>query len=322
MLDGRLGLPTDHTRYRRMRVLIAYEGSPGAAEAVTLVQAIPWPTESRIRIVTAVEPTLVAISGPGTGGAPLTDELNATITANANEMIRDVVELLEHSGSSVDGQVVRGRAASVIIDAARDFQPDLVIMGSRGHGAIASLLLGSVSSEVVDNAHCPVLVARRPTLHDILFATDGSASAQAAEAVLARWPIFADVSIRVVSVAEVIHPWTTGIAPTMYQQALDAYAADLQELKLAQERLAADAAARLGEVGRHVGAEMRVGDAAAEIIALAGQLDTDLIVLGSRGRTGLTRLVLGSVARNVLSAGNSSVLIVRDSIEEPLDSRP
>jgi nucleotide-binding universal stress UspA family protein len=55
-----------------------------------------------------------------------------------------------------------------------------------------------------------------------------------------------------------------------------------------------------------------VGDAAAEIVAEAESWGADLVVMGSRGRTGLTRILLGSVARNVLQGSRSSVLIVRD----------
>jgi nucleotide-binding universal stress UspA family protein len=136
---------------------------------------------------------------------------------------------------------------------------------------------------------------------------------------LAHWTIFGEVPIRVVSVADVVVPWTSGIAPTMYTQVLDAYAADLRQAKMDHERLTAEAAARLREAGRVVDAEMRAGDAAGEIIALAEQQGADLIVLGSRGRTGLTRVLLGSVARNVLSGSTASVLIVRDGLEEPAE---
>ncbi len=230
--------------------------------------------------------------------------------------MREVVERLAVWGWWVDGLVLRGRAASAIIDAARDLRADLVIIGSRGHGTIASLLLGSVSSEVVDHAPCPVLVARGTTLSQVVFATDESPSAQAAEAILAQWAIFDGAPIRVVSVADVVHPWTTGIAPTMYRQVLDAYAADMRQAKQEHERAAADAAARLRDAGRVVEAEMRDGDAAGEIIAVAEQRGADLIVLGSRGRTGLTRFFLGSVARNVLFGSPVSVLIVRDATEK------
>ena len=97
---------------------------------------------------------------------------------------------------------------------------------------------------------------------------------------------------------------------------LETYAADLREAKAEHERIATDAAARLRESGRAVDVEVRAGDAAEEIIAVVEQQRADLVVLGSRGRTGLTRLLLGSVARNVLSGSTASVLIVRDGTEE------
>jgi len=302
-----------------MRVLLAYDGSAGAAEAAALAEAIPWPSDSVLRVVSVIEPIMMPISGPWDRGAALAPELDAAITEYAHETMREVVERLGASDTSVEGLVLRGRAASVIIDAAVEFRADLVMVGSRGHGTIASLLLGSVSSEVVDHAPCPVLVARGKTLSRVVFATDESPSAHAAETILAQWAIFDGPPILVVSVADVVHPWTTGIAPTMYGRVLDAYAADMRQAKLEHERAAADATARLRDAGRVVEAEMRHGDAAGEIIAVAEQRGADLIVLGSRGRTGLTRLLLGSVARNVLSGSTASVLIVRDATEEPTE---
>jgi nucleotide-binding universal stress UspA family protein len=304
-----------------MRVLLAYDGSAGAAEAAALTEAIRWPSDSVLRVVSVIEPILSPMSGPWDRGSALSPDLDAAITASANETLRDVVERLGSSGRSVDGNVLRGRAASVIIDDSRGFGADLVIVGSRGHGAIATLLLGSVSSEVVDHAPCPVLVARGRSLSRAVFATDDSPSAQAAEAILARWPIFADLPIHVLSVAEVVHPWTTGIAPTLYGQVLDGYAAELRESKAQHQRIATDAAGRLRGSGRRVDSEMRDGDAAGEIIAVAEKRGADLIVLGSRGRTGLTRLLLGSVARNVLSGSTASVLVVHEPTENAQDAK-
>jgi nucleotide-binding universal stress UspA family protein len=302
-----------------MRVLIAYDGSPGATEAVALAKAISWPKGSILRVVSVIEPILVPVSGPWNRGSALAPELDAAITAYADDRAAEVVERLAAPSRSTDGKVIRGRAASAIIDDARDFGADLVIVGSRGHGTIASLLLGSVSSEVVDHASCPVLVARRSTMSRVVFATDGSPSADGAEAFLVGWPIFAGLPIRVVSVADVVRPWTTGIAPTIYRQVLDAYDAELRESKAEHQRIAADTATRLRDGGGVADAEMRDGDAATEIVAVAEQRDADLIVLGSRGRTGLTRLLLGSVARNVLSGSTASVLIVRDGTEVPAE---
>jgi nucleotide-binding universal stress UspA family protein len=304
-----------------MRVLLAHDGSAGSGEAVALAAAIPWPIDSVLRVVSVIEPMLAPISGPWDRGAAISPELEAAITTSADETLREAVERLGLAGRSVDGKLLRGRAASAIIEEAGAFRADLVILGSRGHGAIATLLLGSVSSEVVDHAPCPVLVARSRSLSRAVFATDESPSAEAAEAILAQWPIFAALPIHVLSVAEVVHPWTTGIAPTMYGQALDAFAEELRESKAQHERIAADAASRLRDSGRGADAEMRDGDAAGEIIAVAEHRRADLIVLGSRGRTGLTRLLLGSVARNVLSGSTASVLVVHEPTENAHDAK-
>ena len=299
-----------------MRVIVAFDGSAAAIDAVVLVEAISWPTDSVLRVISVIEPMMLPNSGPLYRGAGLAPEVDEAITSHTHDTLQGVVERLRSSGRAVEGEVLRGRVASAIIEDARDFHADLVVIGSRGHGTIASLLLGSVSSEVVDHAPCPVLVARTTDLTRVVFATDGSPSAQAAERILSDWPIFADLPIRVVSVADIVRPWTTGIAPTLYGQVLDAYAADLRDAKIEHEGIAADAATRLRDGGRVADAEVRAGDAAEEIIAVVEQQRADIAVLGSRGRTGLTRLLLGSVARNVLSGSSASVLIVRDEAEE------
>jgi len=158
-----------------------------------------------------------------------------------------------------------------------------------------------------------VLVARRATLSQLLLATDGSQSARAAEDIVGGWPIFDRLPIRVVSVADVGRPLTSGIAPMMHRQVLDAYTEDLDAAMGLSDRIARESATRLRASGRSADTEVRRGDAAAEIIAGADERQADLVVLGSRGRTGLTRILLGSVARNVLAASRASVLIVRNT---------
>jgi nucleotide-binding universal stress UspA family protein len=224
----------------------------------------------------------------------------------------ETVRRLAGPDRSVESAVLRGRPATAIVEDARAFGADLVVVGSRGLGGISSLLLGSVSSEVVDHAPCPVLVGRQPSLSRVVFATGGSPSAAAAADLLSGSSIFDGVPIRVVSAADVPRPWHTGIAPTMYGQVMDAYARDLAEAEEEHARLAAESVAALTAAGREATARTSTGDAAAEIIAAAGEWKADLIVLGSRGRTGLTRLLLGSVARNVLHGSEASVLVVHE----------
>lgn len=300
-----------------MRILLAHDGSSDASHAIELARTIPWPAGSVMRAITVIEPLvgMTAWAGGPLGGYSL--EVDQQIEQSRAAALDAVVERLRAPGGSVDGRLVRGRPASVIVDEARRFDADLVIVGSRGHGAIASLVLGSVSGEVVDHAPCPVLVARGPSVGSAVLAVDGSPSATTALAVAATWPMFERLPIRVISVAEVLHPWHTGIAPTMYQQVLEAYSRDLVDARTEHQRTIDDAVEILIRAGRVATGELRVGDPAAEILAVAGAMDDALVVLGSRGRTGLTRLLLGSVARNVVHGGTASVLIVREAVELP-----
>ena len=299
-----------------MRILIAYDGSAGAEQSLTLADSIGWPADSTLRIVAVIEPASLFVGAPMAGGLDIPPpEVDAEITANQQDQVTKAARNLRSDNRQVEGIVLRGRPATVLVDEAMRFGADLVMGGSRGRGKISSLLLGSVSAEVVDHAPCPVLVSRTSAISRVIFATDGSVPSAAAETVISTWSIFKGLPIQVVSVADVVEPWHTGIAPTMYRQVVEAHAKDLAEARAEHTRIADETTARLRARGREAEAAMRTGDAAAEIIAAAGDAAADLVVIGSRGQTGFARIVLGSVARNVLHGSTASVLVVHQPEE-------
>jgi nucleotide-binding universal stress UspA family protein len=284
-----------------MKILLAYDGSAGAEEALALAGSLPWPSGSRIRVVAAVEPAVLLAAPPLQLGALLAaPELDADIMALHRAQVDEAVRMLSRDGLQAEGAVLPGRSGTVLVAEATRLEADLVIVGSRGYGPLASLVLGSVSAEVVDLAPCPVLVARTPRLTGLVLATDGSEAASDAERVLATWEVFEHLPMRVVSVAHVDAAWHSGIAPTLHGEAVRAYREELARARGERERIAEEAAARLRAAGRTADATVRSGDAAAEIVAEVAERGADLVVIGSRGRTGVTRIVLGSVARNVL----------------------
>jgi nucleotide-binding universal stress UspA family protein len=296
------------------RILVCYDGSPGADQAVALVASMSWDSETLIHVVTAIDGTreLRAAWGP----LALADSavLEAEAKAQALELLGAARDRLTAVGSTVDCAVVTGRTAQALAEEARRLSTTLMVVGSRGLGTISATLLGSVSAELVDIAPCPVLVARSATVRGIVFATDGSPSAAAAEAFLSNLPIASEVPVRVVSSAEVLRVWTTGIAPTMYHQALVAQAEYETEMRQSHAAIAAASCARLAAHGIDARPEVHSGDPAVEVLAAATAASADLIVLGSRGQTGLKRLILGSVARRVLHHAAASVLVVRAGI--------
>jgi nucleotide-binding universal stress UspA family protein len=290
------------------RVLVAVDGSQCSETAVDLVAGLAWPEGSVVRLVAVLVPAPeLPIVAPGvlmsTGDLEhrMVDELESNLAAAGERMPSPLI---------VEHEVVRGRAADGVIDVAQRFEPDLIVAGSRGHGTIASMLLGSVSAELVDRAACPVLVARRPQLRRVTVAHDGSPASLRALDVAATHAALWPVSFTAVSVAQPPVLWRTGIAPGVYRQVLDNYAESLAVLEREHRRLATAAAERLSAAGLECDALQRTGDPAKEILEVARANDSDLIITGSRGHTGVARLILGSVARNVLLHATASVLVV------------
>lgn len=299
-----------------MRILLAVDGSVCSDRATELVASLELPPDSAVRVVAVLQPfaDALALSYAAAGDASANMESEEERDArHLREAIGRAETALARDGLAVDGFIVRGRPASSIVDEAAGMNADLVVVGSRGHGTIATMLLGSTAAEVVDHAPCPVLVARDRQIGTVAFADDGSASARRAEGILADWPIFRGSHVSVVTVAELAVPVAAGFTPGLYDQVLDSYTRSADEARKETADEASTAARRLAEAGLETEAVALEGDADAEIVRFAESRQIGTIVMGTRGRTGLARLIMGSVARNVLLHAHCSVLIVREA---------
>ena len=193
-------------------------------------------------------------------------------------------------------------------------EADLVVMGSRGHGTIATMLLGGAGvgdrrSRALSHSSSRATATWSP----VAFADDGSRSARNAEGVFTHWPIFAGMPVSVVTVAETAVPVAAGFTPGPVRPG----AGVLHELRGRR--------ASAGPGGGADSAARRLADAGLEAVAVALEGDPGgrdrpvrrgsgaigTIVMGTRGHTACARLILGSVARNVLLHASCSVLIVR-----------
>lgn len=293
-----------------LRVALAVDGSEGADIAVELAAGLNWPPDSILRVVTAIEPNPQPQSlGPwwtytrGTHiGEVLRGELGALVSRAATQ--------LEPTGCQVQHDVLIGRPADAVISDAEAFGADLVIVGSRGHGPVRSALLGSFSAELVDRAPCPVLVARRPSVRRVLAAYDGSSAASRAIELASEWGLFRSRPVTVVSVAKPPILWHAGISPGIYREVIIDYDQTLAGLEAEHAELASQAAQLLQPNVGEVRSMMRTGDPAEQILAVADADAIDLVIMGSRGHTGLSRALVGSVARHVLHHATCSVLVV------------
>lgn len=259
-----------------MRILLATDGSPSAQAAIDLVAGRPWAPEAVVRLV-AVDDAY------GEDRA----ELEAHVEAAATQLRAAALE--------VETAIWSGRAASVLLSDANVWAADLVVVGSRGRGRIESLVLGSVSAEIVERARASVLVVRRPRIDRLLIAVDGSPASRAVAPFLCTTGAFEHVPALVVSVSRNAEPWPPN-------------------LDLMAARAATRAADQLGRCGLQARRELLVGEPAATIVRCASDEHADLIALGSRGLSRMRRLLLGSVARNVTWSADGNVLIVRRAL--------
>jgi nucleotide-binding universal stress UspA family protein len=295
-----------------MRLLLAVDGSVSSDRATALVAALPLPADSLVRIVAIQQPyaDALALSWASIGDAAAPSLEEDQEARHLREAIERAEVTLRHL--KVEGFLLHGRPATAIVDEAVTMGADMVVLGNRGHGTIATMLLGSTAAEVVDHAPCPVLIARASEVGKLVFADDGSTSAKEAETLFTNWPIFAGRDVEVVTVAEIAVPVAAGFTPGLYDQVLESYTESVEEARRDVIEESQTAAHRLAAAGFRASAVALEGDAASELVHYAAQHDTGTIVMGTRGHTGLARLVLGSVARNVLMHAPCSVLIVRE----------
>lgn len=297
-----------------MRVLIATDGSAAGQRAVELAGSITWPRGTQLRLVTVLEPLEPIMSAawvlPGNQDGSTNAEHESEKTAQA--VLDQAARALAHTGLDISRRIMHGRPASKIVENAKDFAVDLILMGSRGHGTVASMILGSVSAEVADRAPCPVLIARRSVLTRVILGVDGTDFGRRAEEVVATWPIFKNVAIEVTNVAQLALPWTSGLALSASEPPAAEIVETAEAIIAEHRKLCEEAARRLAAAGRRVSARVVQGYPAAELIRAAEDHQADLVVVGTHGRAGLARVVLGSVARNVMLHAPCSVLLVRE----------
>ena len=156
-------------------VLLAIDGSSYSHQAAEyLCQSgkfarLPLPVSTEVHVINVLPPTpvLLPLAEPGTGMMmPVqTEEITAYQAEEEQQgqaLLEPILEGLKACGVKANGTLLRGDAATEIMDYARRHQADLIVVGSRGLSEVKSWLMGSVSRKLVHYSGCSVLVARGP----------------------------------------------------------------------------------------------------------------------------------------------------------------
>jgi nucleotide-binding universal stress UspA family protein len=295
-----------------MKVLIAVDSSPGSQRVLEEVAARPWPPNTAFCLVSAVEVGRFA-------------ELPALIEdakRECEQLVKAGAALLLCAKQVATTQVLMGSPRRAVSAYAQEWGADLIVAGSHGHGAIGRFFLGSVAQGILRTASCSVEIVRYPaggrppSSHPmkILVATDGSECSLAAARSVAAMPWPVGTVFKILSVEELV---STPVPVEVSSLAAIYPASLLQELMTTARARAIEAAEGTRKILVH--ARLTVleqeqnpaGDPRRIILGTAETWPADLIALGSHGRHGLDRILMGSVAENVAVHAHCSVVVVR-----------
>ncbi len=138
-------------------IVVGMDGSESAADALRWAAAEARLRSARLRVVHAWNVPTIAYAGSGfVPPSSFEDDLRQAAEASLGQWLDDAKADLE--GVEVEHHATEGHSSTVLVEAAAD--ADLVVVGSRGLGGFSELLLGSVSHEVAQRAHCPVVIIR------------------------------------------------------------------------------------------------------------------------------------------------------------------
>lgn len=289
-----------------MKMLFATDGSEYSEEAARLIAGLSFSKGDEIAVLHVI------------GEIPYEDESLTKFTAVkktiGKKILKSAMETLEPLKAKKRALLAQGYPDTVIMEEALDMGADLIVMGARGVKGMKLLVLGSSTRSVAINAKIPLL-AVKPRLRDVsdgmrvLYATDGSDSAEAAGLFLSVFPFPSESELTVLNVSrgaftDIPEKFVSEIDDRIKEAVAKEKARDFQRSATVIDK----AVRTLKERFRTIKGITKTGDPTVEILSQADDVGADIIVLGNRGLRGIKGM-LGSVSRNILGRSKCSVII-------------
>jgi len=302
---------------RAMKILVPLDGSSLAEEAV----------DTAINLAAGGPFTLSLLRATEAHGLPVADPIDAQVRVvrEAEDYLAGVRGRLEKHGiTDVDTSAWYGQAAPSILEGARLKKADLIVMSSHGRSGLGRLILGSVAESVLRSTRVPLCIVhgskaastelpawqkqganrRWKAYRRVLVALDGSPAAEKILPLVLGFagPLGLEVTLMRVNVP---------VRPTIVEGTALTMLEDPETDQIGAEEYLAPLAVDLRRHGLRVKTQVRRGPAAEEILRAASESNVDLIAMTTHGRTGLGRLLLGSVAETVLRTTPLPVFLMR-----------
>jgi nucleotide-binding universal stress UspA family protein len=285
------------------RILCPIDFSPGAERALRLATRLAADTGAELVVSHAWYIPATAYAGE----APFPPEVTQQIVDDAKRGLDEAVHRATAAGAKhVSGKLRSGVPWVEIVGQLEREAFDLCVIGTHGRTGLARILLGSVAEKVVRHAPCSVLVVRpddelKPFTH-VMVPTDFSEHAEHALDLASKW-VAPQGSITLLHVIEVPIAYSGEATIEDFARDLDTRATTALDKAVTRLR---------SKTPVPVTARSRIGYPGAQTLAaLDADRTIDLVVMGSHGRTGIKRALMGSVAEKVVRHAHCPVLVAR-----------
>ncbi|MBC7838130.1 MAG: universal stress protein [Nitrospiraceae bacterium] len=287
-----------------MNVLVATDGSKYGRWGLNWVAQLPFVEPAKVMALHVLDvATLRApfLAQPMmAGNEQYVQEEIQSIGARSAKTLQDATQQLASLKLAGTVRKEQGPVASTILKRAPK-RDGLLVVGSQGLDALDRFMLGSISTNLIHHATCPVLVVKSEAtpLRRMILAIDGSdASAKALKFVLTKFQSDQSTSKgrRVPIHVTVLHVLPVVMYPG---------------LKEASKKLLEQSVQKLIKAGFIAEPLCYLGNPAEEIMKAASRQQADLIVMGAQGLGAIARFLIGSVSTRVVQHANGSVLVVR-----------
>lgn len=301
-------------------ILVPVDGSESAAKAITLALRLAREHGAELLFCHAVDYAGIASETAMAAGVDLAGTF-AVLDEGAKEVLAEAGARARAAGVRYSAYKLEGRSAPAISSFAVERQADAIVMGTRGLGGLPHLLLGSTAEGILRSATVPVFVVHadsrvaaleaKPGFERITVAVDDSEPADAAAAFAAELALPSSSRMTFVDVVD---------SDALYEHVsrYGGYGAveTQQEWENEAKHLVDVAQRRAKEAGvRATEAVVAFGDPAENLLSCASSSNADLLAIGTHGRRGLRRLMLGSVAEAVVRKSKVPVVVIRSLAE-------
>lgn len=303
-------------------LLVPLDGSELAGQALPHAQEIARRAGARLTLLQVI-PNVATLAPepalpPGRLTAAIqTQAIQSQWQEQARAALEQTAQTLAGQGLNADAAVTIGYPADGILDYAQAQAVDLIVMSTHGRSGLARWVYGSVAARVVQRTACPVLLIRTvagpmtPAPRKIMVTLDGSGLSARALPEAERLAHLFQAELVLLRVVADLYEQNLRHVPESLASTVAAYTGGLLEHAVAQATVEQNGiAADLSAHAIAATSAVLTGESAPAILDYAVSEKVDLIVMATHGRSGMARMIHGSVAERVLQDAPCPVLLI------------